>query len=286
MNDVLDTILRRKRFERDLVRDGLRSGIWREQPGTTWVPSADVLDRARALLKTGGGGHTHPRDFGAALVHEGRLAVIAEIKRASPSAGIIAQWTDPVPLATAYREGGADAVSCLTDHTFFGGRPGFLPVVRSVFAGPVLRKDFVIDVIDLAIAAALGADAVLLIVAVLGADTVRFQAEARAFGLQTLVEVHDRRELDLAMAAGATVIGVNNRDLSTFAVDLGTTERLGELLPPFVTLVGESGIRNAADATRMRRAGCDAVLVGETLARAEGAGIQALQCPEPRGHRR
>lgn len=285
MNDILDQILRRKRWERDLLRDGLRSGIWREEPGATWVPSRDVLDRANALLKTGGG-PGNGRDFGAALIHADRLAVIAEIKRASPSAGVIAQWTDPVPLAAAYSEGGADAVSCLTDHAYFAGRPDFLPKVRSVFGRPVLRKDFVVDVIDLAVAAALGADAVLLIVGVLGADTARFQAEARAFGLQTVVEVHDRRELDLAMASGALVIGVNNRDLTTFAVDLGTTERLGELVPPFVTLVGESGIKTAADATRMRRAGCDAVLVGETLARAEGAGIGALQTAEPRGHRR
>ena len=284
MSDILDRILRRKRWERDILRDGLRSGIWREKPGSTWVPSADVLDRARQLLKAGGGPAAE-RDFGAALRNEERLTVIAEIKRASPSAGVIAQWTDPQPLAMSYAEGGADAVSCLTDHSFFAGEPGFLPAVRAVFGGPVLRKDFVIDVVDLAVAAALGADAVLLIVAALGPGTATIAREARGFGLQTLVEVHDRRELDLAMAAGAEVIGVNNRDLNTFTVDLGTTERLAEGIPPFVTVVGESGIRSAADADRMRRAGCDAVLVGESLARAEGAGIESLQIRRTRGHR-
>lgn len=285
MSDILDRILRRKRWERDVLRDGLRSGVWREQPGTGWVPSPEVLSTARGLLKAGGR-NAVGRNFGGALSNEDRLTVIAEIKRASPSAGVIAQWTEPEPLATAYAEGGADAVSCLTDHEFFAGRPGFLPRVRAVFGRPVLRKDFLVDVIDLAIAAALGADAVLLIVAALGPRTTQLQAEARSFGLQTLVEVHDRRELDLAMAAGSLVVGVNNRDLTTFEVDLGTTERLAELIPPFVTLVGESGIKSPADAARMRRAGCDAVLVGETLARAEGAGIESLQVSEPRGHRR
>ncbi len=285
MSDILDKILRRKRWERDVLRDGLRSGVWRAQPGTGWVPAPEVLASARELLKAGGT-NAVGRDFAGALSKGDRLTVIAEIKRASPSAGVIARWTEPEPLATAYGEGGADAVSCLTDHEFFAGRPDFLPRVRSVFGGPVLRKDFVIDVIDLAIAAALGADAVLLIVAALGPETTRFQAEARSFGLHTLVEVHDRRELDLAMAAGSLVVGVNNRDLTTFEVDLGTTERLAELIPPFVTLVGESGIKSPSDARRMRRAGCDAVLVGESLARAEGAGIEALQIVEPRGHRR
>lgn len=284
MSDILDRILRRKRWERDVLRDGLRSGVWREQPGTAFVPTKDVLERARGFLKAGGavaGG----RDFAGTLTNEDRLTVIAEIKRASPSAGVIARWTEPEALATAYMEGGADAVSCLTDVEFFAGRPDFLPRVRSVFGGPVLRKDFVVDVIDLAVAAALGADAVLLIVAALGPETARFQREARAFGLQTLVEVHDRRELDLAMGAGAPVLGVNNRDLTTFRVDLGTTERLAETIPPFVTLVGESGIKSAADAERMRRAGCDAVLVGESLARAEGSGVEALQIARLRGHR-
>ena len=284
MSDILDRILRRKRWERDVLKDGLRSGIWREQPGTGFVPADEVLDRARAALKAGGA-RAAERDFAGALCNETRLTVIAEIKRASPSAGVIARWTEPEPLAMTYGEGGADAVSCLTDVEFFAGRPDFLPRVRGVFGGPVLRKDFIVDVVDLAIATALGADAVLLIVAALGPETARFQREARAFGLHTLVEVHDRRELELAMAAGADVIGVNNRDLTTFRVDLGTTERLAEGVPPFVTLVGESGIKGAADAERMRRAGCDAVLVGESLARAEGAGIGALQIERPRGHR-
>jgi indole-3-glycerol phosphate synthase len=279
LSDILDTILARKRWELSVLRDAIR-GVARVAPGTEWMPTRDVLDRAGAMLRAGGDAR-ESRGFAEALRNPERLTVIAEIKRRSPSAGAIAAWDDPEPLATAYAAGGADAVSCLTDHRFFGGRPGFLPAVRSVFGGPVLRKDFVLDVIDLAVAAALGADAILLIVAALGSDTSRMVREARAYGLETVVEVHDVRELDLAMAGGAAVLGVNNRDLRTFTVDLGTTERLAEQVPSPVLLVGESGIKRPEDAARMRRAGCDAVLVGESLARAAGEGIAALQIAGP-----
>jgi len=277
MSDILQTILTRKRWELGVLQDALRGNV-RVRPGTEWFPSADVLDRAGGWLKAGGCVR-ETRGFGAALRNDERLTVIAEIKRRSPSAGQIAAWDDPTDLATAYQDGGADAVSCLTDWQFFGGRPGFLPAVRDVFGGPVLRKDFAVDVIDLAIAAALGADAVLLIVAALGPRTARLLAEARAYGLDALVEVHDVRELDIAMAGGAQIVGVNNRDLRTFRVDLETTERLAAQLPASVLLVGESGIKTHQDAARMRRAGCDAVLVGESLARAGGKGIEALQAP-------
>lgn len=281
MSDILHQILERKRWELDVLRDALRGNL-RVPPDDPWFPGRDVLDRAAAALKTGGAEPTG-RDFRGALRHDDRLAVIAELKRRSPSAGVIATWAEPSKLAAAYAEGGADAVSCLTDHAFFGGRPGFLPRAREVFPGPVLRKDFVTDVVDLAVSAALGADAVLLIVAALGpAETARLVREARAFGLEPLVEVHDTRELDAAMVAGAAVVGVNNRDLRTFRVDLGTTERLAAQLPDAALLVGESGIRSADDAQRMRRAGCDAVLVGESLARAGGDGLAALQVEGPR----
>jgi len=281
VSDILDEILRRKRWELGVLRDGLRGNL-RAGPSEPWFCGPAVLARAKALLDAGGAEPTE-RDFGGALRNEERLTVIAEVKRRSPSAGVIASWTDPTELAAAYQEGGADAVSCLTDHAFFGGQPGFLPRVRDVFGGPVLRKDFVTDVIDLAVARALDADAVLLIVAALGPETARLQREARAFGLQTLVEVHDQRELDLAMVAGAPIVGVNNRDLRTFWVDLATTERLAEQLPSPVALVGESGIKRPVDAARMRRAGCDAVLVGESLARKGGDGVSALQIVGTRG---
>ncbi|MCO4769742.1 MAG: indole-3-glycerol-phosphate synthase [Deltaproteobacteria bacterium] len=275
MSDILDRILLRKRWELDILRDALRGNL-RERPGADWFCGPEVLSRAKEMLRAGGVERT-TRGFTHALRNEERLTVIAEIKRRSPSAGRIAAWEEPDDLATAYAEGGADAVSCLTDWEFFGGRPRFLPQVRTLFGGPVLRKDFVTDVVDLAVAAALDADAVLLIVAALGPETSRLQREARSFGLETLVEVHDVRELDLAMAAGAAVVGVNNRDLRTFTVDLGTTERLAEQLPSPVLLVGESGIKTPQDAARMRRAGCDAVLVGESLARRGGDGLAALQ---------
>ena len=277
MSDILDTILRRKAWELGVLRDALR-GNPRVAPNADWFCGPAALERARRLLKHGGSPPTG-RDFAEALAQDDRLTVVAEIKRRSPSAGRIAAWEEPEPLATAYSKGGADAVSCLTDWEFFGGRPRFLPAVRAVFEGPVLRKDFVTDVIDLAVARALDADAVLLIVAALGPRTAELQREARAFGLQTLIEVHDTRELDIAMAAGAAVVGVNNRDLRTFQVDLSTTERLAEQLPSPTLLVGESGIKTPGDAQRMRRAGCDAVLVGESLARKGGDGIESLQVP-------
>ena len=173
----------------------------------------------------------------------------------------------------------------LTDVHYFDGRPDFLARSRAVFPGPALRKDFLGDEADLAISAALGADAVLLITASLGTDTARLQRLAQAYGLHTLVEVHDRRELDIAMAAGATVIGINNRDLKTFRTDLGISERLGADVPDFVCLVAESGIKTGADAVRMRNAGADAILVGEWLSRAGGKGLAAFQTTLPRGAR-
>lgn len=275
MSDILERILTRKRWELAVLRDALRGNL-RVPPGADWFCGPDTLETAKEWLKDGGCDR-ETRPFGSALRDEKRLTVIAEIKRRSPSAGRIAAWDDPQPLALAYNEGGADAVSCLTDWEFFGGKPAFLPQVRAVFNGPVLRKDFVTDIIDLAIAAALGADAVLLIVAALGPRTGELLREAAAFGLETLVEVHDVRELDMAMAVGASVVGVNNRDLRTFTVDLSTTERLAEQIPDSVVLVGESGIKSPSDAARMRRASCDAVLVGESLARKAGDGIKALQ---------
>jgi len=281
--DILADIAERKRWERDILRDALRGNL-RVHPKADWYPGVDAMNKASTLLKAGGA-EPRGRSLADALLHEDRLGVIAEIKRASPSAGKIANWDRPDELAEAYNEGGADAVSVLTDTPYFDGRPGYLATVRPLVTGPVLRKDFLDDELDLAVSAALGADAVLAIVALLGGRTGDFLRIARCYGLEVLVEVHNRHELDHAMAAGARTIGVNNRNLKTFSVDLSTTEELAQVIPSPVILVAESGIRSPADAERMRRAGADALLIGEALARRGGEGLADLQAKASRGHR-
>jgi indole-3-glycerol phosphate synthase len=202
------------------------------------------------------------------------VTVIAEFKRASPSKGAIAPNAVARAIAREYVAGGAGAISVLTDARYFGGSLGDLRAVADVaHAGarptPVLRKDFVIDAYQLAEARAVGADIVLLIVAALGdAELRELLAAARDFGLAALVEVHDEGELERALAVDAMLVGINNRDLRSFQVDLATTERLASLAPPGVTLVGESGIQTRADVRRLGRAGVRAVLVGESLMRA------------------
>ena len=281
---ILAEIGRRKRWEREILKDAV-AGDLRVPPDSDWLPSPAALGEARGFLRQGGRAADDRRGFAAALVDEAELRVIAELKRRSPSAGTFASWTDPAELAASYAAGGAAAISVLTDSHYFSGRPGFVAAARSVFGGPALRKDFLADELDLAISAALGADAVLLIVAMLGPETARLVRLARAYELDVLVEVHDQRELELAMASGAPVLGINNRDLRTFTVDLGTTERLACQVPAPVVVVGESGVMGPADAARLRKAGCDAILVGESLARAEGAGLEELRVGMPRGLR-
>lgn len=209
-----------------------------------------------------------PRPFGAALTGSG-LAVIAEVKRRSPSRGSLAPHLDPVAQAQAYAAGGAAGVSVLTEPDYFEGSPEDLEGVAAAVGIPVLRKDFVVDPLQIWEARALGADAVLLIVAALDdADLSRLLAETAAAEMDALVEVHDEREVVRALGVGAGMIGVNNRNLADFSVDLGVAERLaGELAGVEVT-VAESGIMDASDAARMAAAGYDAVLVGEALVRA------------------
>jgi indole-3-glycerol phosphate synthase len=195
--------------------------------------------------------------------------VIAEIKRRSPSKGDLAPDLDPVVTAKAYETGGAAALSVLTDQLFFGGSVDDLRSAREATAVPVLRKDFTIDETQVLEARAIGADALLLIVAAVPDDALLADLHAFAgdLGLTALVEVHDEVEVDRALAAGAIVVGVNCRDLGTFAEDLGVAERLVRRLPPEVIAVAESAIRAPADAGRMAAAGFDAVLVGEALVR-------------------
>jgi indole-3-glycerol phosphate synthase len=212
-----------------------------------------LMSRAQAMPPT--------RDFAAALAAPG-LSVIAEVKRRSPSKGDLAPDLDPALLAKSYAEGGAAALSVLTDADWFGGSPGDLAAARQACDLPVLRKDFTVDERDIADARLMGADAVLLIVAVLDEDELRrFLQLATHLDVAAVVEVHDEAELERALAANAAIVGVNQRDLRTFTVDNRRAERLRIHIPEGVLAVAESGIRTPADVP----AGFDAVLVGETL---------------------
>ena len=214
------------------------------------------------------------RDFVAGLVGP-RLAVIAEVKRRSPSRGVIDADLDPVAQAVKYVAGGAGAISVLTERHHFDGSLQDLAAVRAGVECPVLRKDFIVEPIQVLEARAGGADAVLLIAAVLDDATLgRLLAEVSGYGMVALVEAHDEQEAERAVAAGAQVVGVNNRDLSTFEVDLSTAERVAGALDGATVRVAESGIWTGSDAARMREAGYDAVLVGEALVRsADPAGL-------------
>ncbi len=225
------------------------------------TPLADMIDAAERTAP--------PRDFAGALRRE-TVALIAEVKHASPSRGVLVDPFDPVVLATTYAANGAAAISVLTDARFFQGSLDDLRAVRAAVDVPVLRKDFVIDFYQVYEARAAGADAVLLIVAALDdAQLANLYALARSLDLTALVEVHDEAELDRALHVGARVIGINNRDLHTFNVDLGTTARLAQRVPARVTLVAESGIHRAADVQAMAAAGARAVLVGEAVVQAD-----------------
>ena len=209
-----------------------------------------------------------PRDFAAAL-RRGRCAFIAEVKAASPSAGVIRRAFDPVELACAYEAGGADALSVLTDRRFFAGDPEHLRSVRAAVHLPVLRKDFTLDPYQVYEARALGADAVLLIAAILDDLQLReLRALAEELGMAALVEVHTEGELERALVCGARIIGINNRDLHTFRVDIGVTLRLRPRIPEGILVVSESGIECPEQVRRLEEAGVHAVLVGTALASA------------------
>jgi indole-3-glycerol phosphate synthase len=209
-----------------------------------------------------------PRDFAAALRASG-ISCIAEVKRRSPSKGDLDPGLQPDLVAKEYEAGGAACLSVLTDEQFFGGSVDDLVTARGASGLPVLRKDFTVQEADVVDARLMGADAVLLIVAALSDEELaRFQARADGLGLAALVEVHDEAELDRALAAGARLVGVNQRDLRTFAVDQDRAAALAPHIPADVVAVAESGIRDGDDARRLAQAGYDAVLVGETLVRA------------------
>ena len=238
--DILARIVAQKRAE-------LAAGVF---PSPDWERRAQAHAAAR-------------RDFRAALI--GRApAIIAEVKKASPSKGLLAADFAPARIAAAYESGGAAAISVLTDEAFFQGSLADLESARAAVRVPVLRKDFTI-----APEHVLQAAAILLIAAILTEREIRdFREAAARYQMAALVEVHNRRELDIAVAAGAEIVGVNNRNLSTFEVTLETSLRLAEFMPAGAVLVSESGIHDASDVARLRAAGYDAFLVGEHLMKA------------------
>jgi len=237
------------------------------------VPLADL--RAMAAVAP------PPRDFLAAVRAPGvaraaSVSLIAECKKASPSKGLIVAHYDPVRLARAYEKAGARAISVLTDTRHFQGTLEHLRDVREAVRLPVLRKDFLFHPYHLYEARVAGADAVLLIAAVLGdSDLADLLALARRLGMAALVEVHDEAELARVLPLRPALIGVNNRDLQTFEVDFATTARLRALIPPEIAVVGESGLKTPDDVAAMRAAGVDAVLVGEALARSKDVVVTA-----------
>jgi indole-3-glycerol phosphate synthase len=250
--NILDTIVEEKK--REVARLPART-----------VTAADL----RAALDTRG----DRRDFVGALRRPKPLALIAEVKKASPSAGVICPDFDPVRIARQYEAAGASCLSVLTDQKFFQGSLDYLKQVRGAVKLPLLRKDFIIDARQILEAIEWGADAILLIVAILSDAQLReLHALATGAGLAALVEVHDEAELDRALAVRPELIGVNNRNLKTFKVDLATTERLSARLPTALPgianpplLVAESGIHTRTDVERLARCGARAMLVGESL---------------------
>lgn len=249
MSDILERIAA---YKRDEVRERRAA-----------APQGAIEARAQA--------QTPPRRFRAALARAhrpGRLALIGEIKKASPSAGLIRTDFDPPAHARAYEAGGAACLSVLTDTPSFQGSDADLTAARGAVQLPVLRKDFLIDPWQVAESRALGADAVLLILAIADDSLAReIIAEARRWGMDVLAEAHDRTEIGRAAGLDAEMIGINNRDLRTFVTDLATTERLAEDIPQAALLVTESGICSGADVERLEKAGAAAMLVGESLMR-------------------
>ncbi len=210
-----------------------------------------------------------PRDFLAALKEPG-LSLIAEVKKASPSAGIIRQDFRPERIAKEYQAGGASAISVITERSHFLGDPAYLKEAKKAVSLPILRKDFIIDEYQLYESRAIGADAVLLITALLSVEELKgFLELCEELGLSAMVEVHNAAEVKRAQGAGAKIIGINNRDLKTFKVDLETTFRLKEKIAPDIIVVSESGIKDRGDIERLKGAGLDGVLIGETLIRSD-----------------
>lgn len=222
--------------------------------------------------------------FKEALKRKDGLSIIAEVKKASPSKGVIAAEFDALETAKAYQVGGADAISVLTERRFFEGSDQYLSMIKSQVAIPVLRKDFIIDVWQIYQSRLLGADAILLISAILDKTLLKkFCIIADMLGMDCLVEVHNEMELEAALEAGASIIGINNRNLNDFSVDLSTTQRLMKGIPSDKIVVAESGIRDADDVRYMASLGVDALLIGETLMRSDCPGNTIKQFKKAAG---
>ena len=214
------------------------------------------------------------RDFLAALAGPGPIRLIAEVKKASPSAKVIRADFDPIAIARAYQAHGAAALSVLTDAPYFQGHLSYLARIRASVAIPLLRKDFIVDEYQVVEARLAGADAILLIAEVLTDDRLAaLIARARGLGMAALVEFHDEANLPRVLDAGADLVGINNRDLSRFVTDLDLTFRLRDRIPADVILVSESGIKTRADVVRLEEAGVSAILVGESLMRSDDIGL-------------
>jgi indole-3-glycerol phosphate synthase len=226
------------------------------------------------------------RDFASAIQRRGKnLKIIAETKKASPSAGVLEPNYNPAQTAKKYERHGASAISVLTERRHFSGSPADLQAVRQAVALPILRKDFIIEEVQIFESVGIGADAILLIVAALGSKELKaLHACAVAQRLNVLVEVHTRDEIAVALETGAKLIGINNRDLATFQVDVATTEKLLPEIPPGITIVSESGIRTAAEVERMADWPIDALLVGEALMRADEMLLREMLSPERSAH--
>ena len=248
---ILDTIVAHKRVE--LEQDKQHA------------PLSTLKSKIRDLPPT--------RNFRVALSMPHRVHLIAEVKKKSPSKGIIREDFDPVGIARTYAENGASAISVLTDREFFAGEPAYLSTIREAVEVPLLRKDFTIDPYHIYQARVAGADAILLIVSILTLKQLReFIEIARSLGLASLVEVHTEEELELALTAGAEIIGVNNRDLKTFHTDIEATFRLRASIPADKIVVSESGINTHKDVMKLKESGVNAILVGESLMRSPDIG--------------
>jgi indole-3-glycerol phosphate synthase len=253
MSNILDRIVAYKREEVAAARRR--------------VPEAELEAGIAALPPA--------RDFRAALEAGPGVGIIAEVKKASPSAGVLRDDFDPVAIARTYEANGAACISVLTDGPSFQGRLEYLTQIRAAVTLPLLRKDFLLDRYQLLEARTAGADAVLLIAEILPGDALpRLLGQAQELGLQALVELYERDNLPRVLAAGARLVGVNNRDLRTFRTRLDHTLELAKEVPADVCLVSESGIRDAADVRRLREAGVRAILVGESLMRAADIGAK------------
>jgi indole-3-glycerol phosphate synthase len=251
MPTILDEIVESKRREVDVAR--------------RQMPLEELEDQAAAAPPV--------RDFRAALAGPGPIRLIAEVKKASPSAGLLRADFDPIAIARTYQAHGAACLSVLTDAPYFQGHLSYLARIRASVAIPLLRKDFLIDEYQVVEARMAGADAVLLIAEILDDDRLAaLLARARGLGMAALVELHEEANLPRVLAAGADLVGINNRDLRRFVTDLELTFRLRERVPPGVVLVSESGIRDRGDVERLEAAGVAAILVGEALMRAPDVG--------------